>query len=109
MDAANLFVLLSDRVMAGPMRHQHRKLQVSERIPQESRGIIDEVELIEPQLRAPPGARDDRENEHGQNERAGDFDAVWLFDDDRHRGVEEHGGRRDDSPSEVGATKGRSP
>src|SRR5215212_9023628 len=59
MHAADLLVLFRDRVMPGPVRNEHGEFQVPQRVPEKSRVIVDEIELVEPQLGAPPSTRDD--------------------------------------------------
>src|SRR5689334_16955034 len=78
MDAANFFFLLGNSVMAGPMRYEDRKFQMTKGVPEESGSVVDEVELFEAELGAAPRAGHDREDQDRQDEGAGDFDAVWF-------------------------------
>jgi biopolymer transport protein ExbD len=63
-DSTDSFVLFSHRVVARPMRHQHGEFQVPHGIPEKPRMFVNELKLVESQLRAAAEPRDDRN--HGR-------------------------------------------
>src|SRR3954469_24683857 len=98
VDAANFFILLSNCMMPRPVRYKHREFQMPQCVPKESGMLVDKIELIKSQLRASPGARDDRKHKHREDKCTGDFDAVRLLKNDADRRIKKHKACREIAP-----------